>query len=398
MRQLQEAPCKGSSATCRPSSKLTIQCDESMPCANCVRRGENCQLPSRHIEPLPPLQQVSSRTTTDEIGAKLLHHFIAFTIDTLPFPDYVWKHTLQLTPQFDFLQDIVLGISARHLSVLQPEVATHHAAASKYLSRTLFRFRKALSKDLASNHIDAFVATSFLLQHEVWASGELPTVSNDETTDPLFIISASLKGVFLKCLCKAPRESSVFVDHLPRDPARALSQAPQMGVLDKVERQNLFSATCPINSELPGPLLTGHDYSQAVSEECRCLALGQGRRAVERAAPLIKHLSMILAFLPDFSTYSIEAQRTSQLWRDLSLYIFSFPVRCRSYFTGDAEPQDHQCRLLLLYHFYRAVRILLRDKQFWWAQGRVRASEALLKSKLLQSHQPRQLPLLVTAC
>lgn len=99
---------------------------------------------------------------------KLFHHFQTCTRQTLLLAPEVWEQALQLSFQFEFLMNAILYVAARHLSILQPEDAAYPTAATGHLGHALSRFRLEVSNDFTSTHLDAFIATSVLVQYEIW--------------------------------------------------------------------------------------------------------------------------------------------------------------------------------------------------------------------------------------
>jgi hypothetical protein len=71
-------------------------------------------------------------------------------------------------------------------------------------------------------------------------------------------------------------------------------------------------------------------------------------------------------------------QARTPLLPGLVRYIFTFPVMCRGSFALMFQQSDPHA-LLLLYHFYRAVRILLPTDECWWTYKRAAPSETVLK-------------------
>lgn len=182
-------------------------------------RGEHCQRLERSnsvtpISSMPTENLLPGSRSTDAavnlLHMKLFYHFQTYTCQTLLFTPEVWGHALQLCFQYEFLMNATLSVAARHLAFLQPEDATYPTAASSHLCRALSGFRKALSKKFPWTHIDAFIATLVLLQHEVWTSPDVFSlqddgmVSFDPSKDGIFAFCSSLKQVFVKSVRLAP--------------------------------------------------------------------------------------------------------------------------------------------------------------------------------------------------
>jgi hypothetical protein len=97
-------------------------------------------------------------------------------------------------------------------------------------------------------------------------------------------------------------------------------------------------------------------------------------------APLVTQLCLVLSFLPEAQPPKAVSSE-SPLLPELARYILQFPVLCRGPFASMVEQSDPHA-LLLLYHFYRAVRILLPPGECWWAQKRAAVAEVVLKEWL----------------
>lgn len=329
-------------------------------------------------------------TVVNLLHLKLLHHFQIFTIPTLLLTFEVWGHTLQLSFQFDFLMHAVLCVAARHLAMLQPESTTCQTAAASHLCRSLALFRQTLSNDFTSINLDAFVATSQLFQYDVWASTDFVTSQDDDvlsfdpSKDRIFALSSGMKQVFLKTVPLALDQPSVFMPQIAHNSRDILVKTAQMskGRLD--DYQNHFSFHRPFNLDLlniPLPRtrdteLADLNLSQGHLPKMQVLSdsIGDGYTTI------VTELCLIMSFLHESNTLkSVGADLT--LLPDLARYIFSFPVVCRGIFASMVQHSDPHA-LLVLYHFYRAVRILLPQDEYWWAHTRATLSETVLKEWL----------------
>ena len=332
----------------------------------------------------------STDAVVNLLHLKLFHHFQTCTRQTLLLAPEVWEHALQLSFQFEFLMNAFLCVAAHHLATLQPEDATYPTAAASHLCRSLSRFRCELSDNFASIHIDAFIATSLLVQYETWTSPDFfspqddAVVSFDPSRDRIFAFSSSLKQVFLKSVPLLLVQPSVVMPHLQYDPTDILLRAAQISKGTLAQYQDYFSYHRPLNLELlniPLPYTRGTDLANSNLWQHRVLKIQDAPDPIEdEYAPVITRLCLILSFLPEARPpESISAQ--SSLFPELARYILSFPVMCHGLFASMIQQSDPHA-LLLLYHFYRAVRILLPPGEFWWAHKRATVSETGLKEWL----------------
>lgn len=303
---------------------------------------------------------------------KLFHHFETCTRQTLLFTREVWGHALQLCFEYEFLMNAILCVSARHLAVLNPEDPKYAAVAASHLCKALEQFRYELANNFTSTNIDAFVAMSMLLQFEIWTSTDsLQDGTFDPTRERFFSHSASLKQVFLKALPLILKHPSVFLPQLQQNPMIKLVEAAQISNGTLAKYQDFFSPSRLLNVEQlqPLPFTRGTDLANVWE---------YGRSQMEGFEPIINHICLILSFLPE-----AEPDAVTSLLPQLASYVVSFPVLCRGFFALKVHQSDPHA-LLLLYHFYRAVRMILPADECWWAQKRATTSETILKEWLIR--------------
>lgn len=301
-------------------------------------------------------------------------------------PPEVWEHTLQLCFEFDFLMDAVLCISARHLAILLPEDETISIVAIRHLCRSLSKFRHILSHDFTSTHVDAFIATSFLVLHEVWANTDFIAPEHDIaptvlSKDRIFEFSSGMKEVFLRSVSSTSTVYSVFLPHIGQNPTDILAPAAQINSSTLDRYRDFFSHRRSLNSDLLNiPIQFIRDADSSVSNPChghipdKVNALNPVKDGFE---PVINGLCLITSFLPEACPPDSISSHPALL-PELIKYVFSFPLLCRGQFASLIQQND-PLALLLLYHFYRAVRILLPPSQCWWAHKRAVMSELVLR-------------------
>lgn len=322
---------------------------------------------------------------------KLYHHFQTYTIQTLLFSPEVWEHALQLSFQFDFLANAILCLSARHLSVLLPEDSSYSTTAATHLGRALSQFRHQLSGDFKSTHIDAFIATSLLLQYEIWTSTDDYSLSQDNSVsfsmprDRIFAFCSSLKKMFLNCLPILCDQPSVFMPYIRHDSRNVLIKTAGINNNTLTAYQTMFSYERPLSASSFSPRISHTRGTNLVaSEEWRHSTL----KTKEAASPInncykpiVTELCLILSFLPELEPANSIDLRFAII-PELVKHIHSFPVLCHGPLNSMIQQGDPHA-LLLLFHFYRAVRILIPADECWWVHKRARVSEAALKSWLM---------------
>ncbi|KAH8689385.1 hypothetical protein BGW36DRAFT_420724 [Talaromyces proteolyticus] len=371
---------KKSNTGCENCRRRRVKCSVETPCASCTHRREKCQRlkrsPSFSImrteTPLPRPTTIDA--SVNLVHMKLFHHFQTYTRETLLFTPVVWGHALQLCLEFEFLMDAVLCIAARHLAALRPEDPTYPTAAASHFGRCLSQFRHALSNNLTSTHIDAFVATSLLLQYELWADVDLcaPEMNagdasfDDSMNDRMFIFCSSLKQVFLKNITLTYGTSSVFMPQVRHDPRDLLVEKPINTEFLKLSF--LYTRSTELANSNPWK----HNASRIQENAFDTVE--------DVYTPIIIQLCLILSFLPEAQPPSL-ANAKSPLLPELARFILSFPLVCHGSFATLVQQREPRA-LLLLYHFYRAARILLPFEKYWWAHKRATVSEIALKQWL----------------
>jgi hypothetical protein len=304
----------------------------------------------------------------------------------------VWEQSLQLSFQFDFLANTILCVSARHLSVLLPEDTSYSTTAAAHLGRALSQFRHKLSGDFKSTHIDAFIATSLLLQYEIWTSTDdysLPqdsSLSFDMPRDRIFAFCSSLKKMFLNCVPIICVQPSVFMPYIRHDSRASLIKTYQISNNTLIAYQTHFSYERPLGASSFNPRITHTRGTNLVTFEqwqnSTPKTQGVANLIDECYKPIITELCLILSFLPEAQSPGPVSKRLPQ-FPELVKHILSFPVICHGPFNSMIQQGDHHA-LLLLFHFYRAVRILIPENEFWWVHKRAKVSEVALKDWLMR--------------
>ncbi|VUC31641.1 unnamed protein product [Clonostachys rosea] len=382
---------------CENCRRRRVKCNEGNPCENCTRRGDTCMASANisvnershsALSALP--NSISSSTMVNLHHMKLFHHFESFTHKTLLIDPSVWKTVMQLSFHFEYLMNTILCVAARHLSLLQPCNIEHSATAAQHLCRALSLFQYQLSTSFTSTHIDAFIATTLLLLYEVWSqpgpllSDDTPISTHDASKDGVFSISSSLKKTFLNSVPLISQPSpSIFLPYLQNPPMRKLAAAAQISRHSLAKFQEFFSHSRPLNINM---LTSLPSFERSTSD----VALDLWQHHVHDSScpieggyvPAIGRLCLILAFLPRPRQPELHHEGESLL-PDLARCIFMFPVSCHGAFASMVQQSDPHA-LLVLYHFYRATRILLCSSEYWWAHEHASRSEKWLKNYLTQ--------------
>lgn len=344
---------------------------------------------------LPNTTKAASDSPVNLFHFKLFHQFQTITSTILLYPSELWAYASQLSHGFDFLINAILCVAARHLAFLRPNDPSYPTAAVSHLCRSLSGFRSALSDNLVAAHPDAFVATSILLQFEFWANTDPILPENDvalfdPSMDQLFAFCSSLKQMFLRGFPPDAVHNSVFMQHIQHAYEHTLP--PALGCRSaSVNLTEFFSYDRPVTADLLSlSFLSTNNEEGATSGQSQHQTI-LGMR--DDASPVLKgynyvlsQLCIILDYLPWGSRDMESLHSQPGLIRRLARHIFSFPISCRGAFAAMMKNGDPHA-LLLLYHWYRAVRILLPSTEYWWASQRAAILEATLKTWLTRVSQ-----------
>jgi len=325
------------------------------------------------------------------VHMRLFHHFRSFTMQTLVLPSRVWHHALQISFHFEFLMNAILSIAARHLVFLGNNNPSCSTAASSHLCRALSLFHKELSsKNVASIHVDAFIATSLLLQSEIWSDTDIYHHCDglesafDPSKDSLFNFSARLKHVFLKTLPQVARQPSVFMPYIGHGSMDNLARAARISNDTLAKHENFFSYHRPVTTErlnLPLPYQRGPDPAISSLWAERIVQLHSSLDPIDDGYnPVVVRLCLIQSFLPEAEPPETISSG-SALLPTLARYVFSFPIQCHGPFASMIQKRDPHA-ILLLYHFYHAVSLVLPPTECWWAHRRAKLMQAALKDWL----------------
>ena len=263
-------------------------------------------IPSLPVESLP--NSKSTDPVVNLFHMKLFHHFQTYTSQTLLLPPEVWEYALQLSFQFEFMMNTILCIGARHLAILHPKDEKYPIIATRHLCRALSQFRHELSNNLTTTHVDAFIATSGLLQYEVWSNTDFLSphengiVSYDPSKDRLFAFCSGLKQVFLKSLSYASVQPSILLPHLQHNPEDILVEFSQISSDTFANYQECFSYRRPPNLELLDIPLYHRDADPTVSNLWRKQVQQIHDPTEDGYTNVITRVCLILVFSPRSAT------------------------------------------------------------------------------------------------
>ncbi|KAL7949651.1 hypothetical protein V8C42DRAFT_217770 [Trichoderma barbatum] len=402
---------------CDQCRKRRVKCDERGPrCSACIRRQEPCSSwisdgCRREVEESQesfavdqvPRSISQHRLASDEVvnllHMKLFHYFQHQTIPTLLFGSDAWENAMQLSFSFPSLMHAILCASATQMSFLFPDEQKYATAAITHLTRTLCLFRNDLSSKLTPANVDAFMATAALLHMEMWSNVEFAvlapdgTMSYDPLQDRLFQHSLGVLHVFLSCVPLSLHGPSPMVPHIRHSSRKVLVNAAKLSRKSLENFRWFFSYDRPLSPSLlsvPLPFVRDSDLAPEDSWAVQIPKLAEiGPSKSKKAGyslkgyhSIVDRLCLILSFLPEAQDGKYGGL-SPELTTNLSRYLIIFPVLCDQQFVSMVRHGDPHA-MVLLYHFYRAVRILVPPTENWWAQRRASLAETVIEKWLLQ--------------
>lgn len=272
--------------------------------------------------------------------------------------------------------------------MLLPEDPFYSHAAGMYLSNALSGLQTTMERmyDVSSQALEAILATSFLLQVEIWASPNFygtRSVKPDMSGDQIFSFTSSLKSLLINGRGVAPETVAnsplLAACRMLGDPSALLESAVGGMALRKAREkyQPLFEYNTPQLNPSPNtsPLVASTDTltKRTPSPE-----------EVTGYTQAVDRLCLILSFLPSsphspspHSNTNTNINMDSVLLHNIARFIFSFPVQCFGPFASMVKRSDAHS-FLVMYHFYQAAGKLLPKEKYWWATRRVKAAEDAL--------------------
>ncbi|KAI3530900.1 hypothetical protein CSPX01_14529 [Colletotrichum filicis] len=369
---------------CIQCKRRKVKCDESAPCANCIRRNEPCTRPQKSSTPettsssspaaaaavgTGPARPVDASGRVNLLHMQLLHHFQHATIPTLCFAD-VWASVLPLAFRAEYLMTAILAVSARHLSTLRPEDAVYGEASLALLSRSCALFGAELGRDDgAGGGYDSLFFTAQLIHYLTWCNLEFIDGSDntdttlDQSRDQLFLLSSGVR-VFLFGT-RAQGQDSIFAKAWQDAPCDALDKIVAEQGMDRGRIQRAFLDR--YDEMTPrGQRTTPEHHSNADRQHAAFTGI-------------VERLSVIMALWQHRST-----NRQPPATPDLERYVLAFPLFCFGPFLDMIVANDPRA-LLVLYHFYETSRLLLGEddeEPTWWACDRLSAMPKMLEQEL----------------
>jgi hypothetical protein len=335
-------------------------------------------------------------STVNLLHMRLFHHFQTSTHQTLTFPPQIWNEALKLSFDCEFLMQAILCVSARHLAFLSPHQGNYTIAARTHLSQALRLFREALCRPLIDTNLDAILCTSVLLYYEAWcnmdflaADDTAGTTSYDASKDQLFTLSRGMLHIFFTALSLSLHKPSIFLTRTAYRPMRPIQDAVFARRRDPSVYES-FLAECYGNPEqlkqreLP-PLHKTPNPSHPYNFGLNYIQTKFDRTNDPHEAYLnvVARLCLLLALAPKGGEQSEESVMEShpELLHDVSRTFYTFPLLCQQPFIqmlAEGDPRG----LLLMYHFYRVLNLVLPKTECWWGSRRAEVMEESLRQRL----------------
>ncbi|GAW18439.1 hypothetical protein ANO14919_079140 [Xylariales sp. No.14919] len=338
-------------------------------------------------------------TTVNLLHMRLFHHFQTSTRQTLLWGQEAWDHVLQLSFEFGYLMNAILCIAARHLSIVRPDDPTYMTAAVRQLCSASSGLRNELSKGGASVHLDSFLATSMLLYYDTWTNTDyfVPLqedgIATNRWTDHVFGFSSSLKKILLTCFQRPWEQPSALRRSIIQNPFDELTAALSSSTHKPAEYGDFFSYNRPITIEMlrePLAYVSGKEQTSTGSKpECDYQDQVAPDPSEEAYTSVARRLCVILPCVSQDQSRGLAPNPVpSSLVPLLARFILFFPLLGFSDFPTLVDKGDSHA-LFLLFHFYRAVRILLFQGDWWWAHRRAVVAEGVLREHLIATLRNR---------
>ena len=175
---------------------------------------------------------------------------------------------------------------------------------------------------------------------------------------------------------------SSFIVDIMHSPRHVLNNAARLSKETLASFHSFFSYTQPLSYEQLSVASAFKADSKPEPSEWMAQPIPEEEADLLRGhKDIVSRLATLLPFLPEVQGPEFP-EASIQLMPDLSRYAFTFLLMIHRYIEKTIARHDPK-GLLMLYHFYRAVRILLGGPNYWWAHKRVRLMEPLLKETLI---------------
>ncbi|KAL7809335.1 putative C6 transcription factor [Trichoderma aethiopicum] len=428
---------------CVACKRRRVKCDERVPCASCVKRKIDCLAPYHQHVIAPSLSipigahlPMGMAPQISLLHLDLFHHWDKETRSTLAFPQ-IWPVVMQRAFHEDFIMSAILSVAAMHLSSLCPHSTKYSHASIQLMANTIQVFRKSLSRPFTRDNCEALMGTALLINYISWFDlGFLDGGSLDLVQDQLFLLSPGILQVWFQAIPVFVEEESIFTHIIHRNPRLSIDETlvergedparfvePLMQIWDDPRY-----ATCG-GAETEAPVLGHTSYAWrlllGLQAELSCRSslpctsdlksggndeknkLGHIKDAVTRITTnytsvnklgsphiaasdsarsafenIMRRLSPLLC-CADLKVASDRAEDPHLMPEevDIEQLLYGFPILCCGPFAKYLIKQDSRA-LVLLFHFYRAARILLSPKRCWWASTRGCVMEELILKEL----------------
>ncbi len=247
-----------------------------------------------------------------------------------------------------------------------------------------------------------------LIHHMSWMNLEFlqtqasgPDLPLDLSEDHVFLLAGGVRQVFLLCMPYFRSNQSVFITAASYKPCDVLRDIIDRRGVDWRRTANRFMALYddPTYSGGRGGAPTALS-TLPVLLSCRAAEghhdVGDAYAALYATSPdlspdrsvtrfLFEHavsrLAVILAFIAEGPPASDDLLLPPPRRADFERYFLTFPVVCflplqQLIFVGDSRA------LVMLYHFYRAARVLIGTEESWWSVRRSMVMERLIRDEL----------------
>jgi hypothetical protein len=298
----------------------------------------------------------------------------------------------------------ILSLAATHLCTIQSHTHQYYCAELQLQASAASLFSERLSSPITAQNSEALIAASILMQYISWSN--LKFLDNEDqpglSDDPLFGLSSGVKCLYAKTLPTLWGRDSPFLTAVLYTPKVAIAEAIIQDGQDPRRFVDHFMAIWDDPRYRSADLTRDHNTFQqrpnsfhGCPQPCRVrpqITASSPQRACDTQRTDFGRIAERLSLLFCLVAMSVSAQPSTseslaRLLPDIERCVFTFPVLYSSVFSRNALQHDVRAKVIL-YHFYRAARLLLTGPATWWACKRSHVLESLflreLRSKQLE--------------
>jgi hypothetical protein len=225
-------------------------------------------------------------------------------------------------------------------------------------------------------HIDLWTHGDFI------SSGDNGDITYDANKDHLFDLSSGLQQIFMNSIPHAFEKPSFFIPAIRHSPRVVLVNSAHISKCTLANFASYFAHGQPLDRKLlqvPLPFVRCVDSPPQDIFNYKHWPVWHGEDSSPHSyTGMVHRLCLLTSFLPEAQLEQGSEGLAPDIIQDFARYAFSLPILCGQTFATMIKRKDHMA-LVLMYHFYRTIRIVLPGKKCWWMQKRASIAEIVLK-------------------